>query len=160
MSAFNGAIEWGSLTPVVRERLLPLLSRQASAMAVFDSWFANGDRNNDRNLIVAEGTECGGPLRVAYLDFANTLSFRQYLAETTDLPGVPCYPEGVPRDLEAMRLTIDNINAIPADQVREVVMRIPAPFIADNHREVVLTGLLRRQERLVDIISKVYPDVR
>jgi len=59
----------------ISARLEPLMGRVASAMAVFDTWIQNGDRHNAGNLIVTEEvTATERILRVAYIDYANTLS--------------------------------------------------------------------------------------
>jgi len=62
-----------AIAPQMKKELTPV----ASALVPFDTWVDNGDRANEGNLIVSkDGTDLSKPLRVAYIDYSNSMLLR------------------------------------------------------------------------------------
>ncbi|WNG54452.1 hypothetical protein F0U59_06385 [Archangium gephyra] len=159
--AFPRANPW-AMAAGLSSRLLPRLAAVASAMAVFDSWVANTDRQNDGNLLVSEDDSVSPPvLRVAYLDFANSLAYRWGKGERWWKleEGVACYPDGVPLDVQSMGLAIGEIERFPPATLREIVNRIPGSFLSEQHRTAIREGLSYRQSRIRGIMTSMYPGI-
>jgi len=159
--AFPRALPWGAIPPSLRGQLLPRLSAVASAMATFDSWLANMDRQNDGNLLLSEDDSVTPPiLRVAYLDFANSMAYRWAQKERWKLDdAVACYPDSVPLDGTSLRAAIQEIEKFPHTTIEEIVTRIPEEFLSVPHRTTILEGLLHRQPRVRGMMANVYPGI-
>jgi hypothetical protein len=130
-------------------------------MVPFDTWVMNGDRENKGNLIISEDTSGSVPLlRVAYIDFANSLvrvfavAANIWRDETTWV--VP-YPAGVPIDIDAMSSTVTRIQALAPEKIRGVVERVPPTFLLPKHRDEIAEALLYRQSRLRGMMRRKYP---
>ena len=159
--AFPRALPWGAIPPSLRGRLLPRLSAVASAMAAFDSWLANTDRQNDGNLLLSDDDSVTPPvLRVAYLDFANSMTYRWAQKERWKLDdAVACYPDNVPTDGTTLRAAVQEIEQLPSTTIEEIVTRIPEEFLSVAHRTTILEGLLHRQSRVRGMMANVYPSL-
>jgi len=160
--AFPRASVWAAVAPLLVPRLLPELSAVASAMAVFDTWVANTDRQNDGNLLVSRDDSVTPPvLRVAYLDFANSLTYRWGKGERWWKweEAVACYPDGVPPDVVVMGEAIGEIERFPSATLSEIVTRIPGSFLSKLHRSVILEGLVYRQSTIRRMMTSVYPGI-
>jgi len=153
---------WAAIPPMLAVRLLPRLSEVASAMAVFDTWVANTDRQNDGNMLLSEDDSIRPPvLRVAYIDFANSLAYRWNRGERywkVEEP-VACYPDNVPPDLAVMMGAIQAVERFPAGMLQEIVNRIPKGFVSESHRSVILEGLLYRQSTIRRMMASVYSGI-
>lgn len=160
---FDGALTWlqvEAAPPSVAARILPTLSPSASAIAAFDTWLMNGDRVNRGNILVREDVGPPALTRVAYIDFANSLSrvFRIKPDIWKDEGGtVPMFPHGLPVDLASMDATVSAIEKLPEAQLRVIVERIPARFLLPQDRDEILAALLYRQPRLRGIMKKSHP---
>jgi hypothetical protein len=160
--AFPRANVWASIPSHVAGRILPLLTSQASAMAVFDTWIANTDRQNDGNLLVREDVSVSPPvLRSAYLDFAHSMACRWEKGERWWKleDAVACYPDGVPLDSVVMGAFIRKIEGFPEATLRGIVNRIPAGFLSKPHQAVILEGLSFRQSMIRRTMARVYPGI-
>lgn len=120
----------------------------------------NGDRVNGGNILVREDVGPPPVTRVAYIDFANSLTrvFRIKPDIWKDEGGgIRPYPPGVPVDLSAMDATVSAIERLPEAQLRVIVERIPARFLLPQDRDEILDALLYRQPRLRGIMKKSHP---
>ncbi|WP_224244400.1 hypothetical protein [Hyalangium gracile] len=159
--AFPRALPWGAIPPSMGGQLLPRLAPVASAMAAFDSWLANTDRQNDGNLLLSEDDTVTPPvLRVAYLDFANSMTYRWAQNQRWQLDdAVACYPDRIPVDETSLRATLQEIEQFPRTTIEEIVTRIPEDFLSVAHRTTILDGLLHRQSRVRGMMATVYPGI-
>lgn len=100
-------------------------------------------------------------LRVAYLDFANSLAYRRGKGERWWKweEGVACYPDGVPLDVRSMGQAIREIERFPPATLHEIVNRIPGNFLSEQHRNAIREGLSYRQSTIRSIMASMYPGI-
>lgn len=116
---------------------------------VLDTWLRNQDRT-DRNVMVAYGP---GRLRAVYFyDF--DLS-QEWLA---GVRGADRRPVQVVRttadvrarsDYRAVRAWIRRVQSLPASRIRQVIWRLPEPFMTESQKRLALRTLLRRRRQLL-----------
>jgi hypothetical protein len=159
--AFTPTFTWGQIEaqPQLVGRLTAAISATVSAMAAFDTWVGNTDRANASNVLAQLDDQHDPPVaRVAYIDYANSLSFgwRSNEAAWRQGAAVGCYPGGVVPDLTAMAEGIERIEALPASLVEDIVGRIPPGFLTDDCRQVILRGLSHRKDTLRETMRSSY----
>jgi hypothetical protein len=154
--AFTPQHKWEhvAIIPVAAARLLPSLSKAASAMVAFDTWLDNRDRINGGNLIVSEASN-GALLRCAYIDFAHSMTFGWGdKSPHTIHQVVGPFPGSAPLNLEVLGRTVAAIEGINDLSIVEVVKRIPEGFLSTSRRECIINGLLKRQKMLRAAITQ------
>ena len=147
-------------TPLVN-RLLKAIAPVASAMAAFDTWIGNLDRANAGNLLVTEDvSENPAIVRVAYIDYANSLShgWPDDLQGATVRP-VRHYPNGIICDEKLLDEVLAGIEALGDNVIKEIISRVPAVFIPDEKRRIIETALIGRKSKLRLALRTVYPNL-
>jgi len=97
-------------------------------------------------------------IRVAYIDYANSLSHGwqdQVRAGTVSVVGH--YPNQAPVDEAAMAEAIDRIGALPDDQIRGIVTRVDHTFAPSPKRSIMESALIVRKTKLRAALKAVYP---
>ena len=145
--------------PALMNRLLQGIAPVASAMVAFDTWVGNLDRPNDGNLLVTEDVSENPPvLRTAYIDYANSLSLGwpdQLRAETVTPVGH--YPNQTACDENIVSEVIARIEGLQDNLIEAIVSRVPAAFIPDSKRHILLAALIARKSKLRSALKTVYP---
>jgi hypothetical protein len=138
---FANPHRWDELG-TISARFEPLMGRLASAMAVFDTWIHNSDRHNAGNLIVTEDMTHSVPiLRIAYIDYANTLSLHwSDPVRAANIAPVGVYPVNAPPDVNAMREVIAKIEALQGNVIESIVSRVPPAFLPEPARTNLATN--------------------
>lgn len=160
--AFTPTFTWAQVQThrVLVQRLAAAISEAASAMAAFDTWVGNTDRVNAANVLVQLDDRQNPPIaRVAYIDYANSLSYgwRAGGAAWMQGPAVGCYPQEVVPNLAAMAEGVGRIEALSPAVIEGVVGRIPPGFLTDECRQVILGGLSYRKGTLRETMRVRYP---
>jgi hypothetical protein len=137
------------------------MSGVASAMSVFDTWVQNTDHKYpSENVLVDVRTKPGSITRVAYIDYAFSLSYAWRATNYEKPTCVPVYHPEIPPDYDALNATIVNIETVPDMDIRDIIVRIPPFFLTRRLLDLTLEGLLHRQTRLREILSSIYPDLQ
>lgn len=144
--------------PGVMNRLLPQIGTYASAIAAFDTWVGNTDRANEGNLLVTEDvSEVPAILRVAYIDYANSLTFGWNDAVSAEtVRAVAHYPSEAPCDESAMAEAIDRIEALPDDRIQAIVARVDHTFVPSPKRAIIETALMDRKAKIRSALKSMY----
>jgi hypothetical protein len=145
--------------PELEKQLKSDLQRAASAMVAFDTWLQNSDRANDGNLLVSRADlNPGESLRVAYIDYSNSLLHGWLSSDYKSITPVGIYPDGCPVDETTVRETVDKIEAISDAEIKTVVERIPDEFFTDSKKEksLAIEGLIYRKSKIRESLAGVY----
>lgn len=157
---FLNVHKWEHITavPAVAEQMKLELKPVASALVPFDTWLDNGDRSNGGNLIVSkDGTDPAKPLRVAYIDYSNSMVCEWRNRPFTDIPLRPIYPtDQKDADVSVMADILWRIEVLPSDTIQTIVGRIPDDFATQAMRSQILDGLLHRKSRVHAVLKTVY----
>ena len=143
-------------------RALRAMARAPSAMAVFDTWVGNTDRHNDGNVLLQEDDRRAPPVaRIAYIDYANALSYGWPEGKWATAGVVLPYPgpPDVVVDIDAMSEVISMVTGFRRATIEEIVGRIPGQFLSDPKREIILKGLLHRQEQIRGTMRAAYGEI-
>jgi hypothetical protein len=145
---FDSATAWGAIEedPDYVEHLLPHLRAPSSALVAFDTWVGNRDRKNVGNLLFSE--EESGVVRVAYIDFSESLFFSASSSSPDNIGPVRAYPDASQLDVQVLESTIGAIERLPSSIIKEIVIRVPDDFLAATQKQRILGGLLKRQSTL------------
>ena len=129
----------------------------ASALVPFDTWLDNGDRANGGNLIVSKARgDLSKPLRVAYIDYSNSMICEWRNRAHTDIPLRQIYPTSQEdADVAAMETMLKQIEDADPAMIKVVVTRIPDDFATKPMRDQILDGLLHRQSRVRAVLKAV-----
>jgi hypothetical protein len=145
----NGDPTLSSLTESIRKRMSPVIS----AMCVFDAWLHNTDHDNHPgNLLVSVDPDETLPLRLAYIDYAYSMTHSWPNDEWGAAACPPPYDRHVAVDMNVIKDTAGRVQAMPEATIREVVERIPSEFVNDADRMKLVRGLLDRQRRITEIL--------
>jgi len=162
--AFVPAFTWAQIqsNPGLAQRLAYGISKAASAMVVFDTWVGNTDRANATNLLAQEDDKEVPPIiRVAYIDYANSLSHgwmgTNRAWEKHMLPS--CYPSDVVPNMDAMQEMVSRIEGLHDDAITQIVNRVPNEFLEQERRDVILQGLFHRRSALRECLEKTYRSI-
>lgn len=144
--------------PALAQEMKLELRPVASALVPFDTWLDNGDRPNSGNLIVSkDATDLTKPLRVAYIDYSNSMICEWRNRAHTDIPVRPIYPtDQKDADVNVMECILKRIETVDAATINGIVNRIPNDFAAPAVRAQILGGLLHRQSRVRAVLKTVY----
>ena len=144
--------------PAVAQQIKLELRAVASVFVSFDTWLDNGDRANGGNLIVSkDSTDPAKPLRVAYIDYSNSMFCEWRNRTFTDIPLRQIYPtDQKDADVSVMEDMLRRIEEIHPDKVEGIVGRIPDDFATQAVRSQILDGLLHRQSRVRAVLKSVY----
>ena len=139
---------WGVIeeVPDYIEHLLPHLRAPSSALVAFDSWVGNRDRKNVGNLLFSE--EESGVIRVAYINFSESLFFSHPSSSPDNIDPVGAYPDASQLDVQVLESTIGAIERLPSSRIKEIVSRVPEDFLTATQKQRILSGLLKRQSTL------------
>jgi hypothetical protein len=144
--------------PPLAEQMKLELKAVASALVPFDTWLDNGDRVNGGNLIVSkDGRDPAKPLRVAYIDYSNSMVCEWRNRPFTDILLRPIYPtDQKDADVAIMENMLSRIEAVTPNTIQGIVHRIPDDFATPAMRSQILDGLLSRQSRVRVVLKSVY----
>lgn len=137
---------WGLADPALR---------RASGVIAFDAWVGNTDRNNVRNTIFFERPD--GSYQAVFLDFSYTLDKKRRWIDDDDGSDVEM-PDLLSRlraeaERDQIQGTVDQIEGLNEDQIREVVDRIPDSYLDPSRREVVVQALTERARCLREVLA-------
>jgi hypothetical protein len=120
----------------------------ASALVPFDTWLDNSDRPNSGNLIVSKDqADPSKPLRVAYIDYANSMICEWRNRSFTVIAPRPIYPtDQTDADVTVMEDMLRRIEAIGGDTIKGIVDQVPDDFATGPQKRLILDGLLYRQQ--------------
>lgn len=159
---FEPVYQWAEVSSLGQEKVnayLPELSRLASAIAPFDTWLQNSDRNNPGNLICSSGKDNGSfELKAAYIDYAHTMLMHWKIGHPpTAIMPVGLYPPQCEANLEAIYESVKKIEELPEAIIECVVKRIPLGFVAsDEQRTLLLSRLLERRSQIRGAMQSIY----
>jgi hypothetical protein len=130
----------------------------ASALVPFDTWLDNGDRPNPGNLIVSkDATDPTKPLRVAYIDYSNSMICEWRSRPFTNIAPRPIYPtDQKDADVTVIEDVLKRIEALDKSTIRGIVERIPDDFAASGVRSQILDGLFHRQPLVRPVLKAIY----
>jgi hypothetical protein len=132
----------------------PKMVASVSAMCVFDAWLHNNDHHDHPgNLLLSLGTEPEPTLHVAYIDYSHSLLNNWPGDEWNGTFCPPIYDPACQVDLVVARNTIQSIEGLEEQPVREIVERIPDAYISPAQKAKLASGLLDRKSRLSDIVK-------
>lgn len=156
---FNPAHKWGHIAamPATATRLSQALTNAASAMAALDTWLDNRDRAANPGNLIVNGDGIVEPVRYAYIDYSYSMSYGWKDGPVPPVAGViGPYPPTVKVDISVLAASVQAIESLHADVIKEVVGRIPDAFMTPVRRAVVIDGLLKRRTDLRAALSKTY----
>jgi hypothetical protein len=157
---FLNAHKWQLIVaiPAVADQMKLELKPVASALVPFDTWLDNGDRPNPGNLIVSkDAADPTKPLRVAYIDYSNSMFCEWRSRPFTDIPPRPIYPtDQKDADAKVLEDMLKRIEALGQDTIKGIVDRIPDDFAPPTTRSQIFNGLLHRQSRVRLALKAVY----
>lgn len=127
---------------------------EESGIAAFDAWIGNQDRSNRKNTLI--GVDDDEQLRAVFIDHANAFNMRGAWDDgdwnDVSVSGLPGRLQDA-IDWEATLGTVERIEELDTGIVTDIVERIPAEYMGESHRGVVLEGLLERQELVRPVIE-------
>lgn len=138
--------------PGMVKQFVPSITKEASEICVFDTWIDNRDRLNAGNMILGMSQD-SAIVRCAYIDFAQSMSFG-WGSGPAPLAAKPAtkFPGIISLDLRAMEETIAAIEALPEEEIKLVVERVPAKFTTPKRKACIIDGLLLRRNTLRDVL--------
>ena len=141
-------------------RSLEVMSGVASAMSVFDTWLSNTDhRYPSENVLIGMANGDASIARLAYIDYAFSMSYA-WRAKSYKAPGgVPIYHPEISPDYDAMNATLINIETIMEEDIFEIIERVPPCFFTRRLLDLTWDGLLYRQAHLRELMTSIYPDL-
>jgi hypothetical protein len=147
-----------SAVPAVADQMKLELKPVASALVPFDTWLDNSDRPNAGNLIVSkDGADLTKPLRVAYIDYSNSMCCEWRNRPFTDIPPRPIYPtDQKDADVSVVEEVLKQLEALGPDTIKSITDRVPDDFATPAMRSQILDGLLHRQSRVRAALKTVY----
>ena len=153
--AFPACDEWRHLQSQFTEAHLASAVDPCSAMWVFDSWISADDRDGSKHIVV-DANLGPGPLRLAFIDYAFSLS-RTWERSGSDI-GAAAWQMPMPadqRDRGIVDNIVDRISSLDDGAVEEVVKRIDADWLPEARSAVIISNLLSRKSKIADVVSAI-----
>lgn len=123
---------------------------EGSGGIVLDTWLQNQDRNNNRNILFL-GWEDRPGLTVAFIDFAFAMNKNRNWEDggwqNVSLPDLPDRLQDA-ADPDRIEEALDALEGMETEEIRELAERIPDDYMSDDHRGVILEGLIGRQNQI------------
>jgi hypothetical protein len=144
--------------PALAQQMKLELKVVASALIPFDTWLDNGDRVNAGNLLVSKDqADPTKPLRIAYIDYANSMLCVWRNSPFTNVTPRPVYPtDQSDVEVSVVEDMLKRIESLSVDPIKDIVTRIPGDFATDGQRRTIIDGLLDRQSKVRSALKAVY----
>jgi hypothetical protein len=124
------------------------LARCTSLLA-FDTWLGQTDHgDHPDNVIWGYNPTRLGESAIIFLDYANSMGFNGEWANDgwQNVAAAPWPPRMLDHIAPAeLQQTVERIEGFSQDAIREVVNRIPDPFLAAEHKTAITAGLIGRR---------------
>jgi len=137
-----------SLGPGVARALAQAEVARSCGIIGLDTLIGNTDRDNARNAIFGFTKSAQADSSFFFLDHANSMNFgdrwkdRQWKAVT--VPNMPqLLKDSV--DKQILSETIKKIEGLPTNCIEDIVRRVPADYMSETHKDIVLNGLVERK---------------
>lgn len=131
------------------------ISRYSEALAL-DLLIGQTDRSNVNNVVWGTDPEDIADDMFLFLDHSFTLNYGDRWAGNgwTNIAAVPV-PAVFQSALSKRRLIVgaDQIAALPDGTIRDIVTRIPADYMSEDHRQIVCDGLIARKQLVRDYVA-------
>jgi len=146
-----------SSSPKAGAIVMAAMPRAAAEGLALDTWVSQPDHNDHPHNILF-GYEPGGTDAGAFvfLDFAWALGFAGRWEGDLWKKGDPVpFPPHMLRfcDRDALRQAVERIEKLPESGIREIVTRVPEPYLTNQQKEEIITGLLGRQTLVRTILA-------
>ncbi len=151
--AFPACDEWRHLQSQFTEAHLASAVDPCSAMWVFDSWISADDRDGSKHIVV-DANLGPGPLRLAFIDYAFSLS-RTWERSGSNI-GAAAWKMPMPADQRNQGIVdkiVDKISTLDEGAVEEVVKRIGTDWLPEARSDVIISNLLTRKSGIADLVS-------
>lgn len=160
LQPFLNVHKWKAVeaVPAVCQQMKLELKPIASALVPFDTWLDNSDRPNNGNLIVSkDSSDPAIPLRLAYIDYANSMLCVWRNTPSTQLAARPIYPtDQKDADVAIMEESLKRIEGIGDTVIQDIVAQIPDDFATPDQKKVIVVGLLHRKSRVRAVLKPIY----
>ena len=122
---------------------------QCSGLLVFDTWLAQTDHgDHPENLIMGYNPDRLYESGMIFLDYANSLGFNgQWAGGAWQPVQLAAWPPRLLTHLDppAVAATLDQIERMAEETIREVVQRIPDAHLPEAEKPIIIDGLLGRR---------------
>ena len=132
----------------LRARAQQTLARDAARGIAFDTWVGQTEHHpNHPHNIVLGWSDAESSFVLLDYEYAFGGLDDQWRGERSSSCTVAPFPDELLENLDDDELeeTVGRIEALPTSVMEEIVMRIPAEFLGEAHKEEILRGLVARQ---------------
>jgi len=121
-----------------------------SAMWVFESWISAQDRGAKHTIV--NSALGNNPVGLGFIDWAHSLSMFWTADDAPSVAAAWSFGD-VAKDDKVVRHVAEQVQKLKDADVREVVTRIPAGWLPDVPKPIIVSDLLSRKAKIDKIVG-------